>query len=196
MAANNFEQIIDEIQQMLTNAHQARQQSLFGGASGSSQEATGCTEEQIREIETAANVNLPGCYRAYLRKMGGGTNRLFRGEDDYYYPNLISAQGILSDWRFADQDFRLPNDVFVFLMHHGHLFYYFHTENVGDDPPVYCVPDLDYNPEKVSDSTSEFFLEWAKTRASLMTPETRLKYLNKLQNQRNQQTGDENHAPE
>ena len=125
----------------------------------------GCTSEQIERLLIAQGVGcLPKVYIEFMEVMGHQAGNGFLIGEDYYYKIVIRmkqlAQEAIDDLADYDpsQAFHLPDDVFVFFGHHGIQYYYFHTTDCNDDPPVFLWFEGRGNPKQVANTLSEFFL--------------------------------------
>ena len=100
-------------------------------------EISPCIDSEIDKVEASQNVSLPPVYRDFLKLMGRGAGRFFRGSD-LYYPDVLTlgeqAKHLLKE---DGQPFELPDDAFVFLVHQGYQFFYFRTGSGDEDPVVY-----------------------------------------------------------
>jgi hypothetical protein len=121
------------------------------------QSITGCDETEIEQIRVAQGVNkLPDIYKQYLLTAGQNTGGLYEGTDVTYkfVVNLKKwAKRLLIE---NGEEFVLPDDAFVFLMHHGYQFMYFLTDNTDEDPPVYHYIEGGDKIDKVYEHLSYF----------------------------------------
>lgn len=118
----------------------------------------GCSGAEIEIIKQAQKVErLPEIYIQFLLTMGktaGGI--VFRGSD-YSYQYLLN----LKRWAMElieenDVSIQLPNDAFIFFMHQGYNFHFFHT-NLGDDPSVYYFHDGERDFSLSAESLSDWY---------------------------------------
>ncbi|CAK7007141.1 SMI1/KNR4 family protein [Saezia sanguinis] len=96
----------------------------------------GCSIAEIEHLEKSAGLQLPGQYKEFLLAVGKGAGSFFQGSDIFFpLMNGLNKEAIelLEE---NDEEFDLPENAFVFLMHQGYEFDYFDTSN-GNDPPVY-----------------------------------------------------------
>src|SRR5687768_6552917 len=85
---------------------------------------TGCSDEDIREVERRLNVPLPFAYREFLKRMGRGAGTFLKGSD-WCFPVILE----LPDWtkemlQEAPSNFLLPEAAIVILMHQGYQVFY------------------------------------------------------------------------
>lgn len=97
-------------------------------------EVNGCSEYDIRQLETDLGIRLPVRYCEFLKLMGYSAGRFFLGTD-IFFQHLRSLQGGASRLLRDDGQQPLPEQAFVFGMHQGYQFVFF-LLNQGDDPPV------------------------------------------------------------
>jgi hypothetical protein len=117
----------------------------------------GCSDEQIKEIESKLKVSLPPIYKKFLSVMGQKSGDFLRGSD-FWYPELLTLrQGAESLLHDLSSSLKLPQSAFVFGMHQGYQFFYFDTSD-GDDPPVYYYLEGDEEFSRKFDHYSEFLL--------------------------------------
>ena len=94
-----------------------------------------CTEEEIDFLEQKLGMLLPIAYQEFLLWGGHKAGGLMEGSDCFYRHLLDiqeTARLILEDDEFPRS---LPEDAFVFFMHHDYQFLFFKTTR--DDPEVY-----------------------------------------------------------
>lgn len=124
---------------------------------GDEDRLVGAGEEEIRDLETELGIRLPEVYRRFLRAMGHSAGPLFVGSD-YSLSQRHRLRLRKSAERVIERtgtDWQLPDDAFVFLMHHGYQFLFFRLRE-GDDPPVYRFSDADDAAVCIAPSMSEF----------------------------------------
>ena len=124
----------------------------------STQDIKGCSESEIAGIEEFCHAKLPSQYRDFLLAIGHSGGKLFQGTD-IYYRNLVGLQDAAKDLlKENGEDFDIPLDAFVFLMHQGYEFDYFRLSE-GDDPPVYQYVEGHGEPQIAWKSFSKFLSE-------------------------------------
>jgi len=102
-------------------------------------EISGCSSEEVMELQKRQGVVfIPEIYKEFLVKMGKGAGS-FLQHVECFYPDLLHLKAevkteILREDRTI---FRLPEDVFVFMVNQSYEFFYFHTNAKESDPPVY-----------------------------------------------------------
>ena len=125
----------------------------------------GCTPEQIETLLVSQGVKcLPRIYIEFMEIMGHRAGDAFLRGEDYCYELVIGmkqrAQETINF--FAEDDpnelFHIPNDCFVFFGHHDIQYFYFHTSDCNDDPPVFSWFEGDGMPKQIRNSLSEFYL--------------------------------------
>ena len=94
-----------------------------------------CTKEEIDFLEQQLGISLPMAYKEFLLWGGHKAGGLMEGSD-CFYRHLLNIQEtarlILEDDGFPQP---LPEDAFVFFMHHDYQFLFFKIAR--DDPEVY-----------------------------------------------------------
>lgn len=132
-------------------------QLLVESGLGPQSEFEGCTEADIRELETEFDVELPETYKSCLRHIGRDSNTLFRGTE--FTIDSIPTQREYAERELDEEnaDFEFGDSDFVFKGHQGHTFLFFDTE-AGDDPPVYEIMPPE-EPRKKAESFSEWLLD-------------------------------------
>lgn len=139
---------------------------------------TGCTNEQIKEIEEVAGNKLPKCYLEFLENMGRSMYE-DKNKLDYYdygnfvgttvfYPSIKWLTGSLQEELIEEESvLRLPEKAFVFYDSQGILSAFFRLDE-GDNPPIYGYEEgYEGNSfPKIANSLSSFYerhLEGDKT---------------------------------
>ncbi|RYJ14857.1 SMI1/KNR4 family protein [Halogeometricum borinquense] len=124
---------------------------------GPKEEIQGCTEEEIRELESEFNISLPEAYKSCMRHIGKHTNGFLRGSE-FTYPYMKDLREYAVDMiERQDVEFEFEDTDFVFMGHQGYSFFYFNTQN-GSNPPVYLFMSPD-EPNKEADSFSEWLFD-------------------------------------
>jgi hypothetical protein len=128
-------------------------------------EILGCTIEEVEQIQQAQHVELPPIYKEFLFRMGRGAGRLAQGTS-YYYPELLDlkkfAFNLLSQ---SGSKYSLADNAFVFSMHQGYQFEFFHAGI--DDPAVYIYDERMDVPEQSFDHYSKYLDAWLLWHARL-----------------------------
>ena len=131
---------------------------------------TGCSEEEIKEINGLANKELPKCYIEFLESMGNETSADESRENWYFnypgfqgstvfYPSIKYLNETWTDQLIEDgSTLELPVDAFVFYDHQGYLCAFFNL-NEGNNPPVYGYQEGYEGEEfpKIADSLQSFY---------------------------------------
>ncbi len=115
----------------------------------------GCTNDEIVQLERLFDSSLPETYRAFRSALGKSSGEFLRGSD-FLLKHLSrdlkrGAQEMLED----EGEPQLPPHAFVFLMHQGYQFFYFHC-GVDPDPPVYYFRERE-GTRKVAESFTQWF---------------------------------------
>ena len=126
----------------------------------------GCSKAEIQEAMQAQEVKrLPKVYREFLETMGkqaGYLGLLWRSGIYYKCNHILYMKRDLRRQMKASFNLSMPDDIFVFYQDIGDTFLFFYTDNEDDDPPVYLFNDDESYFRLVSESLSEFFLEYAE----------------------------------
>jgi len=116
-----------------------------------------CSDDEINKLEAHYDILLPDCYKQFLKLMGNGSPNYMRGSD-YTYNWLFEMKQGANEILLESNMKELPIDTFVFWMHQGYQFCYFHLDRHLNNPAVYyyneCYKDLGII--KVSDSLTDF----------------------------------------
>ena len=127
----------------------------------------GCSPAEIREVETGSKVVLPRFYAQFLETMGRGAGGFLKGSS-VFYPELLRLRGYAEDLlREGGTAFQLGERDFVFYVHQGYQFAYFHADVGDDDPPVWCFEEGWETPKERWGSLSAFFLAVARDQGVL-----------------------------
>jgi hypothetical protein len=123
------------------------------------QEIKGCSDSEISMLEARYHLSLPNLYKEFLREMGHYAGLFYQGTD-LFYESLFDLRASAEELLCEDESrFQLPDDAFVFFMHHGYQFMYFRTVNRDDDPPVFNYLEGDGAPSQAYDNFSAFLCE-------------------------------------
>jgi len=138
---SDHSQIIDDVQQHMISSGLASSDSIIG-----------CSEGEIQALEKQYDIRFPAIYRTFLARMGHGAGDFYVGTN-WTYPDLSdlrrAGESLIGEARVS---YRLPNDVFVFAMHQGYSFPFFHS--VNDDPSVWLYEEWMEKPKEVAASFS------------------------------------------
>ena len=97
---------------------------------------SGCTADEIAEIEARCGIALPLSYRRFLAAMGRSAGDFLVGTD-FTYPPLLDlrpqADRLLVE---CSAKIALNEADFVFTLHQGYQFLFFRC-GLSDDPPVF-----------------------------------------------------------
>jgi hypothetical protein len=108
---------------------------LIEAGLASARDVSGCTEEEIADIEAQARVRLPQVYRRFLVRMGRVAGTFLEGSD-FLYPAVTTlrkdAERLLEE---SQAGWTLGLTDFVFVGHQGYEFLFFDCDK-GEDPPV------------------------------------------------------------
>ncbi|MBO0592215.1 SMI1/KNR4 family protein [Cellulophaga sp. E16_2] len=117
-------------------------------------EFRGCSEEEIKTLESLHDPNIPEAFKEFLKWFGKSGGKILSGTD-YYYPYLSGE--IYQDWiedeivpigyKFNDVGLNILNrngfdgqelmkDSMVIMSHQGYAVEFIKT-NEGNNPPVY-----------------------------------------------------------
>ena len=130
-------------------------EKLVSAGLASPGQMAGCSEVDIRQLESLAGAKLPKAYEKFLKAMGRGAGDFLAGTDLFMpkLPNLRTwAETLLQR---TNSPFQLPPGIFVFLVHQGYQFMFFYL-NQGDDPEVFHFEEGDEQPHMVFGR----FTEW------------------------------------
>ncbi len=134
---------------------QELEERLISAGLASTSEIQGCSDAEIKLLESHLKRKLPALYRNFLTGMGKGAGLFFRGTD-LFFPALLELRNYAEELlRENDISWKLPEDACVFLMHQGYQFMYFKTTQ-GDDPPVFHYLEGNEKSEKKWESFSDF----------------------------------------
>ncbi|MBI1227718.1 MAG: SMI1/KNR4 family protein [Bacteroidetes bacterium] len=120
----------------------------------------GCSVDEINFIEKSIQAPLPQVFKEFLQIMGKGAGDFLLGSSCFFNEliNLNSwAQELLEE---NDFEKKLPSYAFVFWMHQGYQFAFFHL-NTDEDPEVYFYYEGRTRSEfeKCNLKVSEFYIE-------------------------------------
>jgi len=107
----------------------------------------GCTDQEIRDIESRFGLRLPEAYRQFLRVAGHSAGGFWR-EVVFQLEKLEwinhEAREILRE--LEETRLELPKNAFVFSMRYGEQFMFFVADDGSEDPRVYhfCIGFSDF----------------------------------------------------
>ena len=119
------------------------------------------TSQDIATIMKAQNVKyLPKIYLKYLKYFGTYPGGTFFSSAVSSYNSLPYLKDYMRDILKFETRFQIEEDIFVFLSYNWDEYFYFHTEQENDNPPIYYYAEGS-NLLRVSDSMTEWFSQQA-----------------------------------
>lgn len=117
---------------------------------------SGCSEEEIRLIESQFGFELPEVYIEFLKIMGKESAGIFSGAEISY--SLLPQINSIARQTAAENKIPLLNNSFFFFNNLDYSFLYF-IAGEENNPPVYLLMIADGPPtnEKVFDKLSDYF---------------------------------------
>ena len=118
---------------------------------------SGCTEEEVTEIEEKLKVKFPRSYREVYLILGKQRGFRFIDDNSYKFPQYeemrAGAEEIISS---CETDFSLEENMFIVgcFMENG-MFYFFKLDE-GDNPPIYRYVEGDKEYKLAAESCSLF----------------------------------------
>jgi hypothetical protein len=129
----------------------------------------GCSPEEIDALrQYSASGHLPAVYVQFLSLIGHDTGGKFIWDMDYTYESLDEKQEDAHEIAAAD-GISLPKDAFFFMSQSGTHFYFFHTSERDDNPPIYKFTEAKPSFEQVASSLADFYEGLALVYASYET---------------------------
>lgn len=124
----------------------------------------GCSTQEIQELETACQLKLPAAYRQFLLYFGRDAGAYMIGSD-FTYGWLMTMKDGANELLAENGLAALPEDTFVFWMHQGYQFCFFHCNDAIDNPPVYYYNECSDEPGivQMADSLTAFLMDAAST---------------------------------
>lgn len=128
-------------------------------------QCVGFTDDEIQQVKDAQSIKiLPKLFKTYLKHMGhNGFNRIWVGSDFNFQSMLFDKDLLVGNIDFfnssKDETVKLPENIFVFISHQGHSFYFFVSETKDSNPPIYSYSEGAHKIIKVADNLSSFFVE-------------------------------------
>ena len=133
--------------------------ALVRAGIASASDIRGCSAEEVDSVlAKALPLHLPVHYVAFLRILGNGAGRLFRGTD-IFYPNPLEADAVARDLEEENDVDLAVNRRFFFAHHQGYQAYFFEPGS----PAVFMYTEGDEKPRKLADDFLEYL--WAKVNA-------------------------------
>ena len=121
----------------------------------------GCSDAEIKQIESIAGVHLPQAYKNFLLGFGASANDVFY-DVLFVYPAIVEHRDIIERIE-ARTGYKLKSTEFVFLIRDG-LIIFFDTAD-GDDPPILLLEAPEPHPKKISFSFSEWLTVYVTDEA-------------------------------
>lgn len=141
----------------LTNLGEKVAEKIIKAGLATAGEIQGCTDDEIADVEAECNVNLPVAYKSFLKYLGKSSGEFLRGYV-CHYPNILSKQDnarrVIKRNNLSTE---IGEDEFVFVGSQGTTFFYFNVQD--PDPAVYILSASHGEPEKFSDSFSDWLWE-------------------------------------
>jgi len=129
----------------------------------------GCSPQEIDALrQYSTSGQLPTVYVQFLSTMGHDTGGKFIWDMDYKYEYLGEKQEDAKEIATSD-GITLPKDAFFFMSQEGTHFYFLHTSQRDDNPPIYKFTEGESSFEQVGSSLVDFFEALALVYASYET---------------------------
>lgn len=116
----------------------------------------GCSDAEVRNIESTLKLRLPRAYSALLRVVGKRAGAFMR-DIDFHYPKVLdlrqAAIELLDNWE--EGRLQLPSDAFVFAMRYGEQFMFFRTDNFDEDPAIWFYMESHDTFQRIAESIWE-----------------------------------------
>ncbi|WP_330183384.1 SMI1/KNR4 family protein [Nocardia sp. NBC_01503] len=126
----------------------------------------GCGEEEIVALMNAQGVTeLPLAYREFLGCAGRDPYWLSRN-DEWDYDWVVEAKDLAREIVVDDyeRDFEPFENSFIFLTHHGYMFYYFRPEDLAAPDPNFWI----YLGDKPVRDSGLSFTQWLRGLADYL----------------------------
>ena len=121
-----------------------------------SSQMSGCTAQQLHEIEEALAVPLPGAYRAFLGLVGVSAGTFHAGAS-FLFPEILTlradAEKLLGE---CGAPFELSPQAIVFMVHEGNQFLFMIPDGTKD-PAVHYYVEGDIAAQPLFSSFSDWF---------------------------------------
>jgi hypothetical protein len=153
MAASNiYDRFLAQLTKFLVQARIATPASLRG-----------CSLADIRAVEASSAKPWPPALIAALATLGGGSGKLFDG-DDFGLRGFKSAAEVAAE--IAANPWRLEPLMLPILQHDGYCFHFIGLDQ-GDDPPVDCYVETEKAPSQASPTFTAWLRELALLRLEI-----------------------------
>lgn len=113
----------------------------------------GCTESEIRQLESRLALRLPTTYKDFLSSWGKQAGD-FLGDCCFLYDSLESICRPHAQSLAKKHEFELSPQSFVFLDRYPLIMFFDTTQ--GEDPPVWLFDEDQSKPEIIASSFSEW----------------------------------------
>lgn len=113
-----------------------------------------CSEEEIKAVETIYRLTLPRAYREFLSHMGRGAGQLM-DDMEIYFSDCVCLTKKLHPMLFL-AGMKLPEKAFVCAMREGVQSWFFVSDGLLDDPPIFRWIAGESEFERVSESFWSF----------------------------------------
>jgi hypothetical protein len=122
----------------------------------SSKGASGCTAEEIQQLEASLGHPLPKVYTHFLKRCGNGVGEFLVGTDWEY--NRLAAIQTIAKSLFSEPSCsqQWQSSWFAFTSHQGYQFLFFDCAE-GSNPAVYHYLQSDAGSKQVAASFAEWF---------------------------------------
>ncbi len=109
---------------------------LIAGGLAKEKNIKGCSYPEIIKLERKLNMKLPESYKSFLLTMGHSADKFYLGSD-FTYEKLEQIQIWSKELLQESPEYpELPEKTFVFMMHQGYQFCFFHLDE-GNNPFVF-----------------------------------------------------------
>ena len=114
----------------------------------------GCTTDEIAQLKKIQNIGkLPPLYVEFLSKLGKKAGAFGVGSD-MFYPVLLELKEE-AIYILDEEAGLIPNDAFVFYIHHGYIVWYFRTDVINSSI-------FEINVDSRSEGSHEIFKDFAQ----------------------------------
>jgi len=117
----------------------------------------GCTEQEVASLESRTNIQLPGLFKHYLRKMGWSAGGMIKGSDVRYGCLHLLTGEVREETQ--PRNIHLPADAFAFYAHQGYDYMYFLQSDDPYDPKVYRY-HTDWDQPRLVFAAFSDYLRW------------------------------------